>query len=62
MVGSKNIIIIIRKIDKNEYFTGKEILPSDKNGMTEQAMFTYSSLGKAFEKQIEDQGRKQTEG
>ena len=30
--------------------------------MTEQAKFTYSSLGKAFEKQIEDQGRKQTEG
>ena len=32
--------------------------------MTEQAKFTYSPLGKMFEKQIktiEDQGKKQTE-
>ena len=49
------------KIDKYEYLTGEEILPSDQSRLTEQAKFTYSSLGKAFEKQIkttEEQGRK----
>ena len=49
------------KIDKYEYLTGEEILPSDQSRITEQAKFTYSSLGKAFEKQIkttEEQGRK----
>ena len=49
-------------IDKNEYHTGEEILPLHESRMTEQAKFTYSSLGKAFEKQIktvEDQGEKQ---
>ena len=39
-------------IDKNEYHTGEEILPLHESRMTEQAKFTYSSLGKAFEKQI----------
>ena len=46
----------------NEYLTGKEILPSDQNRIIEQAKFTYSLLGKAFEKQtkiIEEQGKKQ---
>ena len=50
------------KIDKYEYFTGEEILPSDQSRIIEQARFTYSPLGKAFEKQIktiEDQGEKQ---
>ena len=49
------------KIDKYEYLTGKEILPSNQRQRIEQAKFTYSSLGKAFEKQktIEEQGRKQ---
>ena len=50
------------KIDKYEYFTGEEILPSKQQQMIEQAKFTYSLLGKAFEKQrktIEDQGEKQ---
>ena len=49
------------KIDKNEFFTGEKILPSDQSGII-QAKFTYSSLGKVFEKQIktiEDQGIKQ---
>ena len=48
------------KIDKYEYLTGKEILPSNQKQIIEQAKFTYSSLGKAFEKQIktiEDQGK-----
>ena len=50
------------KIDKYEYLTGEEILPSNQRQIIEQAKFTYSPLGKAFEKQIEtieDQGKKQ---
>ena len=50
------------KFDKYEYLTGEEILPSNQKQMIEQAKFTYSPLGKAFEKQIktiEDQGEKQ---
>ena len=42
--------------------TGEEILPSNQQQIIEQAKFTYSPLGKAFEKQIktvEDQGEKQ---
>ena len=38
------------KIDKYEYLTGEEILPSNEQQITEQAKFTYSPLGKAFEK------------
>ena len=47
---------------KNEYLTGKDILPSNQQQIIEQSRFTYSPLVKAFEKQIktiEDQGRKQ---
>ena len=50
------------KINKNEYFTGEEILPSNQKLIIQQAKFNYSPLGKAFEKQmktIEDQGEKQ---
>ena len=42
--------------------TGEEILPSNQKQIIGQAKFTYSSLGKAFEKQIkttEDQKQKQ---
>ena len=49
-------------IGKYEYLTGEEILPSNQQQMIEQAKFSYSPLGKAFEKQtksIEDQGEKQ---
>ena len=49
------------KIDKYEYPTGEDILPSNQQQIIEQAKFTYSPLGKAFEKQtktIEDQGKK----
>ena len=52
------------KIDKYEYLTGKEILPSDQSRMIEEAKFKYSPLGKAFEKQIkkiEETGKKQVE-
>ena len=40
------------KIDKYEYLTGKEILPSNQKQLIEQAKFTYFPFGKAFEKQI----------
>ena len=50
------------KIDKYEYLTGEEILPSNQQQIIQQAKFTYSPLGRAFENQIktiEDQGKKQ---
>ena len=50
------------KIDKYKYLWGEEILPSNHNQIIEQAKFTYSPLGKAFEKKtktIEDQREKQ---
>ena len=50
------------KIDKYEYLTGEEILPSNQQQIIQQAKFNYSPLGKALEKQIkaiEDQGKKQ---
>ena len=43
------------KIDKYEYLTGEEILPSNQRQIIEQANFAYSPLGKAFEKQTEKQ-------
>ena len=43
------------KINKYEYLTGEEILPSNQKQIIEQAKFTYSSLGKAFEKQTKEQ-------
>ena len=52
------------KIHKYEYLAGEDILPSNQQQIIEQAKFTYSPLGKAFEKQIktiEDQGNKQVE-
>ena len=53
-----------RKINKYEYLTGEEILPSNKQQIIEQAKFTYSPLEKSFIKQtktIKDQGEKQIE-
>ena len=50
------------KIHKYEYLTGEDILASNQQQIIEQAKFTYSPLGKAFEKQIKsikDQGEKQ---
>ena len=38
------------KIDKYEYLTGEEILPSDQRRVIEEAKFSYSSLRKALEK------------
>ena len=50
------------KIDKYEYLTGEEILPSDQSKIIKQVKFTYLPLGKGFEKQtktIEDKDKKQ---
>ena len=54
----------VKLISMNTYLTGEEILLAGKQQMIEQAKFTYSALGKAFEKQtktIVDQGKKQVE-
>ena len=42
------------KIDKYEYRTGEEILPFNQQKIIEQAKFTYSPLGKAFENQTKN--------
>ena len=52
-----------KKIGKYEYLTGEEILPYNQKQIIEEAKFTYSPLGKAFEKKkqikaIEDQRKK----
>ena len=52
------------KIHKCECLTGEDILPSNQQQIIEQAKFTCSPLGKAFDKQIkiiEDQGKKQVD-
>ena len=52
------------KLDKHEYLTGEEKLPSDQSRMIEQAKFNYTPWGKSFENQvkiIEDHGRKEVE-
>ena len=54
------------KIHKYEYLTGEDILPSNQQQIIEftYSGFTYSPLGKAFEKQIKtirDQGEKQVD-
>ena len=60
--AAKISALLSGKIDKYEYLTGEEILPSNQQQIIQQAKFNYSPLGKAFEKQvktIEDQGEKQ---
>ena len=52
------------KFHKYEYLTGEDILSSNQQQIIEQARFTYSPFGKAFEKQIKiikDQGKKQVD-
>ena len=49
------------KIDKYEYLTVEEILPSNQRQIIKQDKFAYSTLGKSFKKQtktIEYQGEK----
>ena len=43
------------KIDKYEYLTGEEILPTNQSQMKERAKFTYSPFGKTLEKQTKKQ-------
>ena len=60
--AAKISALLLGKIDKYEYLTGEEILPSNQQQIIEQAKFTYSPLRKAFENQIktiENQGEKQ---
>ena len=50
------------KIQKYEYLTDEDILPSTQQQIIGQTKFTYSPLEKAFERQIkriEDQGQTQ---
>ena len=52
------------KLHKYECLTGEDILPSNQQQIIEQTKFTYSPLGKTFDRQIksiEDQGKKQVD-
>ena len=52
------------ELRKYEYLTGEDKLPSNQQQIIEQAKFTYSPLGKAFDKQIktiENQRKKKVE-
>ena len=58
--AAKISALLSGKLDKYEYVTGEEILPYNQHQIIGQAKFTYSPLGKAFQKQtkeIEDQGK-----
>ena len=52
--AAKIPILSSGKIDKQDYLTGKEMLPSNQRQIIEQAKFAYSLLEKAF-------GKKKTE-
>ena len=53
--AAKISALLSARIDKYEYLAGEEILPSNQRQIIEQDMFSYSSLGKVFEKQTEKQ-------
>ena len=60
--AAKILVLSYGKIDKYEYLTCEEILPSNQRQKIEQVLFRYSPFGRAFEKQIQtikDQGEKQ---
>ena len=62
--AAKILALSSGKIHKYKYLTGEEILPSNQQQIIEQAKFTYSPIGKAFEKQtkkFKDQWQKQVE-
>ena len=62
--AAKISVLSSGKLDKYEYLTGEEILPSNQQQIIQQAKFNYSPLGKALEKQvktIKDQGEKQVD-
>ena len=53
--------LLYHQVNKYEYLTGEDILPSSQQQIIEQTKLTYSPLGRAFDKQIktiEDQGKK----
>ena len=57
--AAKILALSSGKIHKYEYLTSEDILPSYQQQIIEQARFTYSLLGKDFEKEtkiIEDKG------
>ena len=61
--AAKISALSLGKIHKYEYLTSEDRLPSNQQQIKEQAIFTYSSLVKAFEKQIktiEDQRKKKS--
>ena len=62
--AAKILALSSGKTYKYEHLTDEEVLSSYQSRKMEQAKFTYSPLGKAFEKQIEtiqEQGKKQVE-
>ena len=62
--AAKILALSSGEIRKYEYLTGEDTLPSNQQQIIEQAKFTCSPLGKAFEKQIktiEDQEQKQVD-
>ena len=59
--AAKILALSSGKIDKYEYLTGEEILPSGQTRIIEQVKFIYSPFGIVFGKQmktIEEQGKK----
>ena len=48
--AAKISVLLSGKIDQYEYLTGEKILPSNQQQIIEQDTFTYSPLGRAFEK------------
>ena len=63
IIGEKILALSSGKIDKYEYLTSEEILPSDQRQIIEQGKFSYSPLRKTFEKQtkmIEDEAIKKS--
>ena len=60
--AAKITVLSSGKLDKYEYLTGEEIIPSNQQQIIQQAKSNYSPLGKALEKQVQtiiDQGKKQ---
>ena len=53
--AAKLSVLSSGEIDKYEYLTGEEILPSNQRQIIEHAKFAYSPLEKALEKQTEKQ-------
>ena len=62
--AAKISVLSSGKLNKYEYLTGEDILPSIQQQIIDQTKFTYSPLGKAFDKlikTIEGQGKKQVD-